>query len=102
MLADSGCALTTKKGTRRTHTQGQTVATPKGTRAQRFLLKPGDAVHIYSNSHAITFQLRHEVPTEVDLAATSFKAAVALTPSDALAIAGELLTAAAAQLTPKA
>jgi len=61
-------------------------------RAQRFLLKSGDAVHIYSNSQAITLQLRHEVPTEVDLAATSFKAAVALTPGDALSIAGELLT----------
>ena len=34
---------------------------------------------------------------EVDLAATSFRAAVALTPGDALSIAGELLTAAAAQ-----
>src|ERR1035437_5914763 len=31
-------------------------------------------------------QPRHEVPTEVDLAATSFKAAVALTPGDALPI----------------
>jgi hypothetical protein len=41
------------------------------------------------------------VPTEVDLAATYFKAAVALTPGDALSIAGELLTAAAAQLKAK-
>jgi hypothetical protein len=65
------------------------MATPKGTRAQRFLLKSGDAVHIYSNSQSITLQLRHEVPMEVDLAATSFKAAVALTSGDALAIAGE-------------
>ena len=78
------------------------MATPKGTRAQRFLLKSGDAVHIFSNPQAITLQLRHEVPTEVDLAATSFKAAVALTPGDALAIDGELLTAAAAQLKGKA
>ena len=78
------------------------MATPKGTRAQRFLLKSGDAVHIFSNPQAITLQLRHEVPTEVDLAATSFKAAVALTPGDALSIAGELLTAAAAQLKGKA
>jgi len=78
------------------------MATPKGTRAQRFLLKSGDAVHIYSNSQAITLQLRHEVPTGVDMAAPSFKAAVALTPGDALSIAGELLTAAAAQLKPEA
>jgi hypothetical protein len=78
------------------------MATPKGTRAQRFLLEAGDAVHIYSNSQVITLQLRHEVPTEVDLAATSFKAAVALTPGDAGAFADELLTAAAAQLKPMA
>jgi hypothetical protein len=31
-------------------------------------------------------QVRDEVPTEVDLAAPSFKAAVALTPGDALSI----------------
>ena len=55
----------------------------------------------YGNSQTITLRLRHEVPTEVDLAAASFKAAVALTPGDALSIAGELLTAAAAQLVLK-
>jgi hypothetical protein len=49
----------------------------------------------------MTLQLWHDVPAEVDLAATSFKAAVALTPGDALAIDGELLTAAAAQPKPK-
>jgi hypothetical protein len=38
---------------------------------------------------------------EVGLAATSFKAAAALTPGDALSIAGKLLTAAAAQLRAK-
>jgi hypothetical protein len=36
------------------------------------------------------------VPTEVDLAATSFKGAVDLIPGDALSIAGEPLTAATA------
>jgi hypothetical protein len=46
-------------------------------------------------------QLRHEVPTEVDLADAAFKAAVALTPGDALSIAGELLATAAAQLKAK-
>ena len=55
-----------------------------------------------SNSPAITLQLRHEVPMEVDLAATSFKAAVTLIPGDTLSIAGELLTAAAAQLKTNA
>jgi hypothetical protein len=77
------------------------MATPKGTRAQRLLLKSGDAVHVYSTPQAITLQLRHEVPTEVDTAATSFKASVVLTASDALAIAGELLTVAAGQVRPK-
>lgn len=77
------------------------MATPKGTRAQRFLLKSGDAVHVYSTPQAITLQLRHEVPTEVDVSATSFKASVVLTPSDALAIAGELLTVVAGQIRQK-
>jgi hypothetical protein len=77
------------------------MATPKGTRAQRFLLKSGDAVHVYSNAQAITLQLRREVPSEVDVSATSFKASVVLTPADAIAVAGELLTAAAAQLRTK-
>jgi len=74
------------------------MATPKGTRAQRFALKSGDAIHVYSNSRAITLQLRREVPTDVDMSATSFKASVVLTPADAIAVAGELLTVAAAQL----
>jgi hypothetical protein len=74
------------------------MATPKGTSAQSFLLESGDAVHLYSNSRSVTLRLRHEVPAEVDVAATSFKAAIVLTPADALAIAGELLTAMAAQL----
>jgi hypothetical protein len=77
------------------------MATPKGTRAQRFLLKSGDALHVYSNTQTITLQLRREVATEVDVAATSFKVSVALTPADALAVAGELLTAAATQLKSK-
>jgi hypothetical protein len=47
-------------------------------------------------------RLRHEVQAGVDLAATPFKTTVALTPDDALSIAGELVTAAAAQLKAKA
>jgi hypothetical protein len=46
--------------------------------------------------------LRHEVLTGVGVAAAIFKAVVARTPGDALAIAGELLTPAAAQIKPKA
>jgi hypothetical protein len=75
--------------------------TAKGTRSQRFLLKAGDAVHVYSNAQSITLQLRREVPSEVDVSATSFKASVVLSPADAIAVAGELLTAAAAQLKAK-
>jgi len=56
---------------------------------------------VSENPQAITLQLRHEVPTEVDIAATSFKASVVLTPADALAIAGELLTVAAVQARSK-
>jgi hypothetical protein len=77
------------------------MATPKGTRAQRFLLKSGDALHVYSNEQTITLQLRREVPTEVDVTATSFKASVVLTSADAIAVAGEILTAAAAHLKSK-
>jgi hypothetical protein len=71
---------------------------PKGMRSQGFLLAPGDAVHVYSNSQTIKHQLRRKVPTEVEVAATSSKECVLLTPADALAVAGEVLTAAAAQL----
>ena len=78
------------------------MATLKGTRSQRFALKSGDAIHVYSNPQVITLQLRREVPTEVDVAAASYKVSVVLSPSDALAVAGELLTAAAVQLKAKA
>lgn len=77
------------------------MATPKGTRSQKFLLQSGDAVHIFSNPQAITLQLRHEVPTEVDVGAMSFKVSVVLTAADALAISGELLAVAATQVKSK-
>ena len=69
------------------------MATPKGMRAVRFLTASGDAVHVYSNQDRVVLQIRHEVPTETDLLGTSFKAAVELSDSDALAIAGELISA---------
>ena len=47
-------------------------------------------------------RLRHEVPTEVDFAAPSFKAALALTTGNTIALTRELLTAAAVQLQPLA
>ena len=63
--------------------------------------KPGRTVSVYNNAQAITLQLRREAPSEVDVSATSFKASVVLTPADAIAVACELLTAAAAQLRQK-
>jgi hypothetical protein len=56
------------------------MATPKASRAQRLLLESGNAVHRYSNFQSIVLQLRHDVPTEVALAATSFKGAVTRCP----------------------
>ena len=44
--------------------------------SQEFLLRAGDAVHIYNNPKAITLQIRHEVQTKVDASATSFQASV--------------------------
>jgi hypothetical protein len=53
-----------------------------------------DMVMIYSNAQKIVLQLRHEVPTETDVLAPAFKAPIALSPTDAIAIAGYLLSAA--------
>lgn len=72
------------------------MATPKASRAQRLLLKSGDGVHRYSNFQSIVLQLRHEVPTGVALAATSFKGAVTLCPGD-LPISSGALPAVAAE-----
>ncbi len=72
--------------------------TPKGTRCQRFTLASGDAVFVYSSETKLQLQLRREVRTEVDVASPSFKVAVELSAVDAQAIAGELLSAASAQL----
>jgi hypothetical protein len=57
---------------------------------------------INEEGRRMTLLLSREVPTEVDVAVTSFKASVVLTPADALAVAGELLTASAARLKQKA
>ena len=76
------------------------MPTPKGMRAAQFATSAGDAVHIYSNAQCIWLQLRRNVPTEHDIAQTSFKAALRLTPDQAIAIAGELLTAATRKNSP--
>lgn len=48
---------------------------------------------IFSNKEKVVLQIRHEVPTETDLLASSFKVAVELSDDDVLAIADELLSA---------
>lgn len=55
-------------------------------------------MHIYSDANQIVLQLRHLAPTDERLLETSFKAAVALTAIEAMAIASELLNAAVPQL----
>jgi hypothetical protein len=67
---------------------------PKGMRFVPFAVGKTDAVHIYSDAHRIWLQLRRDVPTAQDIGRPSFKTALSLTPEQAIAIAGELLTAA--------
>ena len=74
------------------------MTTPKGTRAKAIPLVSGDAVHVYSNAAQIVLQLRRLIETEADVTATSFKVGVVLSPPEALALAGELLTVAAERL----
>ena len=74
------------------------MATPPGTRAKQIRLTATDAVHVYSSECGILLQVRRSVPTELDVSATSFKVGVTLSPADALALAGELLTVASQQL----
>lgn len=73
------------------------MATPKGIRAKPIPINSTDAVHIYSDSTKIWLQLRREHPTEDDIGIPSFKTALRISPTQALAIAGELLSVAAAQ-----
>ncbi len=58
-----------------------------------FAVNLTDAVHIYSDAQHIWLQLRRDIPTQEDIGTPSFKAAISLTPAQAIAIAGELLTA---------
>lgn len=74
------------------------MSTPPGTRAKQIRLTANDAVHVYSNGCGILLQVRRSVPTELDVSAVSFKVGVTLSPADALALAGELLTVASQQL----
>lgn len=70
-------------------------------RAVPFTIGSTDAVHIYSDAQGIRLQLRREVPTEQSIAKPSFKVALSLTPEQAIAIAGELLTAATRKASPQ-
>jgi len=74
------------------------MSTPKNMRAQNFPLKNGGAVHTYTNDELILLQIRHSTPTEDDVLQPSYKVAVSLTPAEALAIAGELVTAVSHQI----
>ena len=58
-----------------------------------FPVNDTEAVHIYSDAQHIWLQLRRHHPTHQDIGNPSFKAAISLTPTQAIAIAGELLTA---------
>jgi hypothetical protein len=72
--------------------------TPKGMRAKNIPLASGGAIHIYSDKEWFFLQLRRDMPTEKDIEQPSFKVAVALSPAEAIAVAGELLTVAAAMI----
>jgi hypothetical protein len=68
---------------------------PKGMRFVPFAIGNTDAVHVYSgDNQQILLQLRRNISTETSIAKASFKVALSLTPDQAIAIAGELLTAA--------
>ena len=75
---------------------------PKGMRFVPFAIGSTDAVHIYSDGQRIWLQLRRAVPTEYEIGRPSFKVALGLTSEQAIAIAGELLTAATRRGSPKA
>ena len=74
------------------------MSNPPHMRAWGLPLAEGARVHVYSDSARILLQIRRNVATEQDVLAPSFKVAVPLAPADALALAGELLSAASSIL----
>lgn len=74
------------------------MGTPSGMRCVTVALENGDKVLLYSDSVHIFLQLRHLTPTEQDILASSFKVAVPLTDSEALAVASHLLSVVASRL----
>lgn len=69
----------------------------KGTRTTNIQVSGTDAIHLYCTKRELWIQLRRDVPTLEDIGATSFKAAMRLTPEQAVELAKELLTAASYQ-----
>ncbi len=67
---------------------------PKGIGAVAFTISSEEAVHVYGDAGRIWLQLRRNVLTKDDIETPSFKVVVTLTQKQAIAIAGELLTAA--------
>jgi hypothetical protein len=67
------------------------VATPKGMRAQQFLVNASDAIHVYSDDGHIWLQIRRDVPTEQDIGRSSFKVALCLQPGTAHKLGLELM-----------
>lgn len=67
-------------------------------RTRVFKINENEQVHVYSNPQMLILQIRREVPTEEDVLATSLKAAVCLSPSQALSLAAESLEAASQQI----
>jgi len=76
------------------------MTNPKGMRTRAFKLAHTGQLHVYSDEQHLILQLRQSMPTEEDVLMPSFKVAVQLTTSEALAVAGELLTWAAQQTAP--
>jgi hypothetical protein len=62
-----------------------------------FSVNQTDAIHVYSDAARIWLQLRRDVPTAENIGKASFKTALSLTPTQAIALAGELLRAATQQ-----
>lgn len=69
------------------------MAHPKGMRVWTRPVAEGAQAHIYSDDSQIVLQLRQAIATEDDILTPSFKVAITLRASDALALASELLNA---------
>lgn len=69
------------------------MAAPKGIRSKSFKLNNTDSVFVYSDIKNLWLQLRRDYPTQQNIEVSSFKSTLRLTPEQAIALAGELLTA---------